>query len=326
MNNQNIAAILYKLADLLEAQAVEWKPQAYRKAARSLEFLKKGVSDIYKKGGVKALDDIPGVGAGIAKKIEQYLKTGKINAYERLRKSAKGDLSKLTDIISMGPRRAALLHRKLGITTLKELEKAAKAGKIAKLPTFGEKSQQDILESIKFHKQKSGRVPLKDVLPLANRIKRHMLDLKETERFEIAGSIRRKKPMIRDIDLLAISKKPEVLMDAFTTMAGIQKVLAKGSTKAMVILKNGMQADLRVVPPKSFGGALQYFTGDIPHNISLRKIAIKKGYKLNEYGLFDRKTGKLVAGKKEEDIYKKLGVKFISPEKRVGAKSVILEK
>ena len=318
MSNQDLVNLFYKLAELLESKGVEWKPQAYRKAARSLQALKEDVAKIYKEGGIKGLDEIPGIGKGIAKRIEQYLKTGKISEFEKLKKSEKVDLGQLTEVISMGPKRADYLYKHLGIKTVKDLEKAAKAGKIAKLPTFGETSQKDILESIKFYKQRaqSSRIPLAKALPIAKKIEKRISALKETKRFEIAGSIRRKRDTVRDIDLLAISNKPEVLMNSFTSMPDIQKVLAKGSTKSEVLLKRGIQADLRVIKPESFGAAFLYFTGPKEFNIWMRKIAIRKSYKLSEYGLFNRKTDKLIEGRNEKKIFKLLGIKYLTPEER----------
>jgi len=214
----------------------------------------------------------------------------------------------------LGAKRAKLLYKKLKIKSIKELEKAAKTHKISKLPAFKEKTEENILQSIELFKKSGSRALLGIAMPIANNIINELKKSKYINKISVAGSLRRKLETIGDIDILVTSNKPEKVMDLFTNLNDVQRILAKGSTKSMVLLKNNMQADMRVIPDKSFGAALQYFTGNKEHNIKLREIAIKKGLKLNEYGLF--KKEKYIAGKTEEEIYKALGLRYMEPELR----------
>lgn len=321
MTNQEIIKIFYKIADILEMQGVAWKPNAYRNAARAIEILHGDLREIYKKGGIKALEDIPGIGEGLAKKIVQYIETNRINEYERLKKTVPKHILDLMDIPGVGAKRAKFLYEKLGIKSISDLKMAINQHKISKLFSFGEKSEENIRKSLEIGKPEE-RMPLNKVLLIANKIIKELKN--KTEKIIVAGSIRRKKSLIRDIDLLATAKNPDAVMNAFTKMRNVKRILGKGKTKSTVILDNGIQADLRIVPEKSFGAALQYFTGSKEYNIKLREIAIKKGYKLNEYGLFERKTGKMVAGRTEKAIFKVLGVKYLEPESRLSGKDVRL--
>jgi DNA polymerase (family 10) len=316
MKNQLIAEIFYEMADILEMQEVQWKPRAYRRAARAIESLPEDIEDIYKLGGIKELEEIPGVGERIAKKIEEYLKTGKIKEYLKLKKSVPKHIDILMRVPGMGPKKAKMLFQELGISTIKQLEAAAKKHKIAELPRMGLKSEEDIIRGIEILKQGAERTLLGYALPIAKEIVTELKKLKEVDRIETAGSLRRMQETIRDIDILVASKKPPEVMEFFTKLKQVKTILAKGHTKSTVILNNGMQADVRVVPLESFGAALQYFTGSKEHNIALRQIAIKKGLKLSEYGVFNRKTNKAAAGKTEQDVYKILGLTYIEPELR----------
>ncbi len=316
MKNLEIAKIFYEMADILEMQDVQWKPRAYRKAARALESLSEDVEDIYKKKGLKGLEKIPGIGERLAKKIVQYIETGKINEYERLKKTLPPGLTEMMEVMGLGPKKVKVLYKKLKIKNIKELEKAIKEHKLRNLFGFGEKTEKNILESLQLYKQRSKRMLIGFVLPLVNNIVNELKKLKEVHNIVPVGSFRRCKETVGDIDILVTSSNPNKVMDTFVKLPEIKKVLAKGTTKSMVILSNGLQADLRVVEDKSFGSALQYFTGNKDHNIELRKIAIKKGYKLSEYGLFEKRTNKMVAGKTEEEVYKKLGLRYIPPELR----------
>lgn len=316
MKNIAISQIFYEMADILEMQGIEWKPRAYRQAARAIEAMHEDIESIYKKYGVKALEDIPGVGENLARKIEEFIKTGKIKAYEKLKKSVPSHINILMKIPGMGPKKVEKLNKVLKISNIKQLEKAAHAHKIAPIPGFGEKSEQDILESIAIMRGAKGRISLKEAEKTANKIISQLKKLKEVENISSAGSLRRKKASVRDIDIIVSSEKPEKVIDAFTKLKGIKKILAKGPAKAIIILKSGIQSDLRVFKPESWGAGLFYNTGSKNYNIEMRKIAIKKGLKLNEYGLFDKKSGKKIAGKTEKDICKKLGVKYLEPEQR----------
>ncbi len=315
MKNQEVAALFYEIADILEIKNVQWKPIAYRKAARAIEALRDDIEEIYKKNGINSLKEIPGVGEHIAEKIAEYLETGKIKEFEKLKSSLPSGLSELTEVSSLGPKKVMHLYQKLKIKNIKDLENAIKKHKLRNLFGFGEKTEKNILRGIQLFRGRKERALLGIALPTANSIIRQLKKIKEVHNISYAGSLRRMKETIGDIDILVTSPNPEKVMKVFTSLPEVSRVLAKGKTKSMVILRNGMQSDIRVVADKSFGAALQYFTGSKEHNVVLRSIAIKKGYKLNEYGLFKR-SGKLVAGNTEEEIYKKLGLPYIEPELR----------
>ena len=291
-----------------------FRPQAYKKVAFTLENMEEDVGEIYRKQGLKGLKEIPGVGIGIASRIEEYLKTGKIKFYERLKKKTPVDVEELTAIEGMGPKRIKVLYQKLGIKNIKDLERAAKAKKVASLFGFGEKSEKNILEGIEFLKKSKGRFLLGEIILVAREIYEKLKSLKEVEQIHIVGSLRRMKETIGDIDFLVASKNPEKVMDFFVSLPGVVKIWGKGSTKSSVRMEEGLDVDVRVIDKKSYGAALQYFTGSKEHNIITRKIAISKGLKLNEYGLF--KGSKMIAGEKEEQIYKRLGMQWIPPELR----------
>ncbi len=314
-NNKPIGEIFYQMAEILELKGYVWESRAYQKAARTIENLSKDVEEIYNQEGLKGLMKISGIGEGLAKKIEEFLETQKIKKHQELLKSIPRGLVDIMSIPGMGPKRASKLYKELKIDSVEKLEKAAKQGKIRVLEGFGEKSEQDILKGVEIFKRGQERMFLGDGLNLANEIVNRLKSLKEVEKIEIAGSIRRRKETIGDIDILVISKKPAAVMDFFVKMPNVDFVQSKGDTKSSVTLKQGLDCDLRVLEEKSFGAALNYFTGSKEHNVKLRQLAITKGWKLSEYGLFD-KTNKQIAGKTEEEIYKKLGMSYIEPELR----------
>jgi len=314
MNNLELARIFYEIADILEMKEVEWKPRAYRKAAQAIENLSEDVSEIYKKSGIKSLEEIPGVGESIAEKIEEFLKTKHIKTYEKLKRSLPKHLTELMEIQGLGAKRANILYKKLKIKSIKDLEKAAKQHKISKLQSFKIKTEENILKGIELFKKSSQRTLLGIALPIANNLINELKKSKYVNKISVAGSLRRRAETIGDIDILATSSQPQKVMDLFTALPDVKRILAKGSTKSIVLLKNNMQADIRVIEDKSFGAALQYFTGNKEHNIKLRGIAIKKGLKLNEYGI--SKKEKYISGKTEEDVYKTLGLNYMDPELR----------
>lgn len=314
MTNQKLAKIFYEIAILLEMEDVAFKPQAYEKAVLELEALSEDVEKIYRRGGIKALEELSGIGKGIAEKIEEYLKTGKIKEYQQLKKKMPVDIEELMAVEGIGPKTIRILYKELRIKNLEDLEKAAKAGKIRKMENFGEKSEQNILESIEFLKRSKGRFLLGEILSTVREIIGRLKNLKEVKKISEAGSVRRRKETIGDADILATSLNPKKAIDYFISMPGVVKVWAKGPTKASVRMKDNYDVDLRVLPESQFGSALQYFTGSKEHNIATRKIAMDKGLKLNEYGLF--KGSKMIAGKTEEEVYQKLGMQWIPPEMR----------
>jgi DNA polymerase (family 10) len=305
-------------------ESVPFKPYAYEKAAITVESLEEDIGQIYLKGGTKALEEIPGIGKGIAERIEEYLKTGKIKDYERMKKKLPINLDEISAVEGMGPKRAKILYEKLKIKNLEDLEKAARSHKIAPLFGFGTKTEKNILEGIEFLKRNKGRFLLGEILPKAKEIYEKIKNLKEVERIDMAGSIRRRKETIGDVDFLVAVRDSKgsayakasagKIMDFFVSLPGVVKVWGKGMTKTSVRLKEGFDMDIRVLPARQYGAALQYFTGSKEHNIALRKIAIDKGYKLSEYGLF--RGPRMVAGKTEEEIYHKLGMAWMPPEIR----------
>ncbi|MBU3918631.1 hypothetical protein KKC63_01860 [Patescibacteria group bacterium] len=314
MINQELANILFEIGYFLEMEEAAFRPQAYEKAAIALENLKESVFDIYKKGGVKELEKIPGVGKSIAKKIEEYIKTGKIKYYDKWKKKVPIDIDTLMAINGVGAKSIKIFYQKLGITSLKDLENAAKEHKIALLIGFGEKTEKNILENIALFEKSKKRFIIEKILPTAKDIRAKLNKLKEVKKVVLAGSIRRKGDTVGDIDILVVTNSPKKVMDYFTTFSEVARVWGKGETKSSVRLKQGINCDLRIVPKESYGAALMYFTGSKDYNIKIRKHAISKGLKLNEYGLFKGK--KMLAGRTEKEIYKKLELDFVSPEKR----------
>ena len=314
MKNQEIAKIFYDIARFLRIDGVAFKPYAYEKAAISLQDLKDSVSEVYMRGGRKALEEIPSIGKAMSEHIEEYLKTGKIKLYEEFKKGLPVDMDALTKVEGLGPRKVKVLYEKLGVKNIKDLEKAATSHNIAPLFGFGEKTEKNILQGLEFLKKSKGRSLISDIKPVAMGVYRQLEALKGVEKVSLAGSLRRGKETIGDVDFLVVAKNPKKVMDFFVALEGVEKVWGKGGTKASVHMKSGFDMDLRVVPAKSYGAALQYFTGSQAHNIATRKIAIDKGLKLSEYGVF--KGPKMVAGKTEEEVYKAIALPYIDPELR----------
>lgn len=314
MKNREIAQIFYEIAEFLEMEDIAFRPYAYERAAVILENLKKDIEEVYEAEGLKGLESISGIGKTIARRIEEYLKTGRIKYYQELKNKTPVKVSELTAVEGLGPKTVKTLYKELNIKNLKDLEKAVKNHRIAPLFGFGEKTEKNILEAIKFLKRSGGRFLLGDILPEVEKLQVELRGLKQVDRLSVAGSVRRRKETIGDVDLLAVSKKPDQVMDIFVSLPGVIKIWGKGRTKSSVRMKPGFDIDLRVVPEKSYGSALQYFTGSKEHNIALRKIAMDKGLKLNEYGLF--KGPRMIGGRTEEQIYRAMGIKLIPPELR----------
>ena len=318
MINSQLAKIFRSMAMYLEAQGVEFKPRAYQKAAQSLETLEKDVKEIFGKGGFKALAEIPSIGKSLALKIEEYLKTGQIAEYEKLKKELPVDMENLVKIEGLGPKTIATFYNKLKIKNIPELEKALREHQIRNLEGFGEKSEENLKLALEFFKKSADRFLLGFIYPDALKLKNILAKVKGVSKIEIAGSIRRFKEIIGDIDILVVTNSPLELMNYFTSLENIAEVYMKGKTKSAVRLTSGIDVDLRVVSSKSWGSALNYFTGSKEHNIALREIAISKGYKLNEYGLFKIKNNKeiQIAGKTEKELYAALEMSYIEPEMR----------
>jgi DNA polymerase (family 10) len=314
MKNQELSKIFYNIAQYLFMEKVPFKPQAYLKSSEILQALEEDVEDIYRQGGVELLEKIPSIGRGLAKAIEEYLQTGTIRIYEELKKRIPVKLEEIMGVEGLGPQKTKVLYQKLKIKDIKDLEREAKAGRISGLFGFGDKTEKNILEGIAFLKRSKGRFLLGEILPLVREVEERLKALKEIESLNVAGSVRRRKETIGDIDLLAVSKNPKKVMDFFVSLPGVVKIWSQGSTRSSVRMKEGFDMDLRVVPQRSYGSALQYFTGSKEHNIITRKVAIEKGLKLNEYGVF--KGSKMIAGKNEEEVYKAIGLQWPEPELR----------
>ncbi len=313
VSNKQVAAIFYEIAEILEIRSVKFKPVAYRRAAHVIETLKEDINSISERG---ELEEIPGVGSNLAAKIREILGTGKLAYLESLKQETPEGILKLAEIGGIGPKKALILSRELGITDREKLEEAAKAGKIRSLPGFGEKSEKNILQSIHALKSTGTRFLLGDILPVAETIKKRLAALPATQEISLAGSIRRKKETIGDVDILAASDEPEKIMAAFCELPEIDRILGRGPTKSSIVLTSGVQVDLRVVNKDQYWTALQYFTGSKAHNIAMRRRALERNWKLNEYGVTNLSDGKMLPGKSERDLYRMLDLPYIEPEMR----------
>ena len=314
MKNQLVVSILNEIADMLDMHGVEFKPRAYRRAARTVESLAEPIEQVSAQG---KLMDLPGIGEAIAKKITEIIDTGTLRYYEELKQKTPVDLESLLAVEGIGPKTVGLLYKRLGIKTLDDLQRSAQEHKIREIKGLGPKTEENVLTGIELAKRSMGRTLLGDALPIADEIcetLRHVIrTTREGGQVEAAGSLRRMKETVGDIDIVASTSVPSKLLDQFTQLPGIRKVLEKGETKSSVLLE-GLQIDLRVVATESFGSAMMYFTGSKDHNIALRKLALDQGFKLNEYGLF--KGNEQMAARTEYDLYKTLGLDYISPELR----------
>lgn len=314
MKNQLVADILYQIADLLDLKGeIFFKTRAYRQAAQTIEVLDEDIGIVSRENRLR---EIPGVGEALAKKIKEIVETGHLEYFERLKKEIPEGLLAMLNISGMGPRKVSALYQNLGIKTIEELRQACLDGKLRDLEGFGETTEQNILRGIQLMDKTSGRALLNVAYEDGENYINYLKKYDKIRRLSIAGSLRRWKETIGDLDILASSDNPDEVMDYFVKYNDVQRVLLKGITKTSVVLNDDLQVDLRVVKDESFGAALQYFTGSKEHNVKMRSIAIKKGFKLNEYGLFKKNTDKYVVGKTEEEIYGKLGLSYIEPELR----------
>ncbi|MEW6457361.1 MAG: DNA polymerase/3'-5' exonuclease PolX [Acidobacteriota bacterium] len=314
MTNSQIAKIFNEIADLLEIKGENpFKIRAYRKAALNIESLAEDMKTLLEK---KQLEDLPGIGKELAKKIEEIFSTGTLRKLEELRKEVPSSLVELLSIPGLGPRTAKILYENLNIQSIDELERMAKEHKLRNLPGIREKTEENILKGIEILKKGRERLPLYQALSITTNILNALQSLPEIEKISPAGSVRRKKDTIKDIDILITSANSGKVMDKFTSLPEAKEIIAKGVTKSSIRTEEGIQVDLRVVEPDSFGSALQYFTGSKEHNIRLREMARERNLKINEYGIFNEKTGKKIGGREEIEIYKTLGLSFIEPELR----------
>ncbi|MCX7720358.1 MAG: DNA polymerase/3'-5' exonuclease PolX [Dictyoglomus thermophilum] len=317
MKNKEVAQILDEIATLLEIKGEnKYKIAAYQEAARRIENLPEDIEKLFKQG---KLYQIKGIGESIGQKIKEYLTTGKVTYLEELRREIPPEILELLKIPGIGPKLAYRLYTELGIKDIDSLEKAAREGKIRLLPRLGPKVEQNILEAIKEYREKQNvpeRIPLGVALPLTEEIVNYLSQYPFIENIVPAGSLRRRKETIGDIDILITTSDMDKVNQVLKNLPILRNILAAGTTKTSIIVEPGIQVDFRVVDKSSFGAALQYFTGSKQHNIKLRELAIKKGLKINEYGVFRISDNKKIGGEKEEEVYEILGLQYIPPELR----------
>jgi DNA polymerase (family X) len=311
--NEDVEALLQEYSDLISISGGDaFKARAYEKAARAVG----GYHGDVEKLDLKGLQSIPNVGKSIAVKIQEYLETGVIRALEDLRSEIPDGVRSMLAIPTLGPKKAMVLFDEMKISSMEELLDALHEHKLQDLKGFGPKTEENILRGIQLMQKAGGRVQLGAAIDLAEEILGELKALPEVRRADYAGSLRRMCETIGDIDLLVASEKSAPVMDAFASMAYVQRVLAKGETKSSILTTKGLQVDVRVVPPEVWGAALQYFTGSKAHNVRIREMAVRKGLKLSEYGLFRAKSGKLIVAETEKEVYEHLGLPLIPPTLR----------
>jgi len=302
------------MSELLELHAENrFKVIAYSKAARTIESLKDDIEVVCREG---RLDSIPGVGTAIAQKIEEYLKTGQIQAHQDLLNKTPSCLAELLQISGLGPKTVFMLHEKLQINNLDDLEKAAREHRIRRLPRMGVTSEKNILKAIERYKKRSTRILLSVAEPIVEEVLGYLETISGLENATVGGSFRRGKETVGDIDILATAARPEEVISAFVRMPLVEEVLGKGPTKGSVIVKETVQVDLRIVEHRSYGTALQYFTGSKEHNVHLRQVALDRGYSLSEYSVKRLSDGQDLFFEKEDDVYAFFGLPPIAPELR----------
>lgn len=311
--NQKVADQLYQIGEILAIKGDRFRSRAFNMAAQRITALTEDIGAIAERG---ELEDIPGVGKSIAMVIEEIIETGLTGVLLDLRDSLPKGVLQMIEVEGIGPKIAMRLSEELGITNIEMLEQAAKEKKIRKLKGFGPKKEENILKAIDEYRNRSTRFLLGEVLPIIQGILSYMEDSPAVRRVEVAGSARRRKETVGDLDVLVSSLDPETVTEHFCSMPPIVRILGKGPTKSTVVLENMLQVDLRVIPPESYGAALQYFTGSKEHNVKLRTISVKAGYKLNEYGLYRREDDSLVEAEDEAKIYEALGMRWMHPELR----------
>ncbi len=314
MKNSEVAKVFQDIADLLELKGEnQFKIKAYQKVIRSIEYLPVEVEQLVKEDRLK---EIPGVGEAITRKITELVTTGKLGYYEELKSEFPEGISTLLDIPGIGPKTAMLLSSDLGIRSVDELEAAIIEGKVASLPRMGDKITENIRRHIQTLRRKDQRIPIGEALSVVDEILSRLKKLPGLKNLTPAGSLRRFRETIGDIDIMGTADNPREIMQAFTTLPQVKEILASGITKSSVIVSGGLQVDLRLVEHDSFGSLLQYFTGSKQHNINLRERAHRQGLKLSEYGITNLATGELERFATEEAFYQRQGLAFIPPEIR----------
>ncbi len=314
MENQKVARIFEEIADLMEIKGENpFRIRAYRKAALNIETLTEDVSNLIEENRV---EKIPGIGKDLAHKIEEILRTGTLEQLEKLRKEIPPSLVGFLSIPGLGPKTAKLIYDNLKIKSIEELERMAREHKLQGLPGIREKTEENIMKGIEILKAGRERRRLDEAISIARSFINHLKRIPEVQRISEAGSVRRRKETIKDIDILIVSSNPSYVMERFVSHPMVREVISKGETRSSVRTKEFMQVDLRIVETDSFGSALAYFTGSKEHNIKLRDMAKGRGLKINEYGIFDEKSGEKLGGREEEDVYRILGLQYVPPELR----------
>ena len=313
VRNAEIAEILDRMADLLEIQGANpFRVRAYRNASLTVAGLARSLADMLAVS--EDLSKLPDIGKDLASKIREIVDTGRLAALEELEKDVPAGLVELTRLPGLGPKRVKSLHESLGIHDLEGLERAARKHRIRELPGFGAKTEQRIVEALARHEQNEGRHKLADVEGIADAYVEYLEAVAGVNRVVVAGSYRRRQETVGDLDILVTCKKGTPVMKAFVEYEAVDAVSSRGTTRSTVVLRSGLQVDLRVVPEISYGAALYYFTGSKAHNVAVRTIAVKKKLKINEYGVFKGKQR--VAGRTEEELFKTVGLRYIEPELR----------
>jgi DNA polymerase (family 10) len=313
MTNAEIAKVFDRIATMLEIEdANPFRVRAYREAARVLEVHGESIAGIAAEPG--KLEGLKGIGKDIAQKIRDVVSTGSTAIYQELQSRIPLDVLPITELQGLGPKRVRTLMKELNVRSVADLETAVKAGQLKGLPGFGEKVEQNVLKALSARGESGARMLLADVWDIAHTLQAHLRAIKGVKQVEIAGSFRRRKETIGDLDLVACGGKADAVMEAFVTHPSVAGLLGRGDTKSSVKLGNGLQVDLRHVPEASYGAALLYFTGSKSHAIEIRKIAVAKGWSLNEYGLTEGE--RVIASRTEEEIYRALGMAWIPPELR----------
>lgn len=313
IHNADIERIFNEVADLLEIEGANpFRVRAYRNAAHAVASLSEDVADMVEAG--RDLTDLPGVGKDLAGKIATIVRTGALPLLEEIAARTPKTLEELLDISNLGPKRVGILHKELGIDDVDALRGAAAAGKLRNLPGFGAKTEANILEALGRGPSEAGRVKLAEAEQYAEALRTFLEKSEGVDKVVVAGSYRRRQETVGDLDILVTCRSGSRVMEDFTGYEDVGKVVAKGPTRSTVLLRSGLQVDVRVVPQVSYGAALHYFTGSKDHNITVRNLGISKGYKVNEYGVF--KGEDRVAGRTEEEIYTLMGLRYIEPELR----------
>jgi DNA polymerase (family 10) len=314
MKNVEIANLFNEIADFLEVKDENpFRIRAYRRAAQAVEGLAEDIAAIAER---RTLLEVPGIGKDLGAKIQEYLANGKVEYLEGLRKEIPAGVIELMGIHGVGPKTAKLLYEQIRVVSVERLEELAKAHKLAGLPGIKAKTEENILKGIAVWRSGRERMPLGTALVLAEAILGELKTLKEVNEIAAAGSLRRMRETVKDIDILVTSTRSARVMEVFTGLPNAAEILAHGETKSSVRLRENIQVDLRVVEPDCYGAALQYFTGSKQHNIRVRELAQRKGLKVSEYGVFNEKTNRRVGGRTEAEVYKAVGLPFIPPELR----------